>query len=316
MKAPKAFTLVELLVVIAIIGILVSLLLPAVTAVREAARRTQCMNNQRQIGTAILNYETNEGKLPMGIQVTGTTGRFNKSPWTLWTGFLQLLPFLEEGATFDNYDFSVSGFHESNNRVTSVSIKTYICPSGDAEGRLGIHSNKSSMARSNYVFCFGSDTMFIKDTLGETDGAFRLSGHRRLADLEDGVSKTVLISEVIAGQKDTKKLDSRGAWAYWRTGSAGYTHRLPPNASGTIGGDVLKEAHCEEFPGGPCAEPGPEMSDQYAAARSSHVGGVQVVFADNHMAFIPDNVDENVWRAIATIDKATNGEEEDLTYPP
>jgi prepilin-type N-terminal cleavage/methylation domain-containing protein len=308
----KAFTLVELLVVIAIIGILVSLLLPAVSAVREAARRTQCSNRQRNIGTAILNFEAQYGKLPMGINLTNDSGDFLKPPWQTHTGFLLLLPFLEEQTTYEQFDFDKANIDLENRDVAGKQVAILLCPSDDGDNRSSYWAvgGKNRFARSNYVFCFGSDTVFDEGTRGETDGAFRASGSRRLADLEDGASKTAILSEVLAGQdddsSDDKKMDSRGLWAMHFMGAAGYTHRLLPNDTS---GDKLLNNFCVPFQRAPCEDSASKWHEMYATARSAHVGGVQVVFADNHLAFVTDEVDDDVWRAIATMD---GGEE--VTY--
>jgi len=119
MMRRNAFTLVELLVVIAIIGVLVALLLPAVQAAREAARKTQCVNNLRQIGLALHNYESAHGVLPFGSDYTEFKGT--------WAAFI--LPQLEAQAHFDMFDFSVPMRDRRNELARETVVETYICPS-------------------------------------------------------------------------------------------------------------------------------------------------------------------------------------------
>src|ERR1700678_2359797 len=116
----RGFTLVELLVVIAIIGVIVALLLPAVQAAREAARRSQCTNNLQQICLGMHHYYDAHNKLPFGSsynpKVTGT-----------WCAFL--LPFIEEQSTYNLFDFGHALFDSSNQAAVTTIVSTYICPS-------------------------------------------------------------------------------------------------------------------------------------------------------------------------------------------
>ena len=121
----RAFTLVELLVVIAIIGILVALLLPAVQSAREAARQTSCKNNLRQVGLAMLNYESSQRRLPPGYKfVPSTTGNANGFSWASW-----LLPYLEEGNLHDQLDFDLPVYDASHEYARTQSISLLLCPS-------------------------------------------------------------------------------------------------------------------------------------------------------------------------------------------
>ena len=123
---PRAFTLIELLVVIAIIAMLVTLLLPAVQAARESARRTQCSNNIRQIGLGILNYESAEGRLPHSGQ--GLTRDF-KTQFNLQSTFAIILPYLEETSTFDRIDKSVPyNATAANKELAKHLVDIFICP--------------------------------------------------------------------------------------------------------------------------------------------------------------------------------------------
>lgn len=126
-RKPRGFTLVELLVVIAIIGVLVALLLPAVQAARESARRSQCLNNQKQMGLAIHQFHDSKKKLPSSVRPFASN--------TIRAGaFVLLLPYLERSDLFDQYDFSVTWSHPNNLPITSTRIASYECPSSPAVG--------------------------------------------------------------------------------------------------------------------------------------------------------------------------------------
>src|SRR6516162_2994840 len=124
----RAFTLIELMVVVAIIGLLIALLLPAVQAAREAARRIQCVNNLKQIGLAIQMYEQTNGGFPPSAIVVNTA-----TPGVLWASdwgpFARILPHLEQSASYAAYNFNASYGDPSNLTATAQSIATYLCPS-------------------------------------------------------------------------------------------------------------------------------------------------------------------------------------------
>jgi len=287
---PSGFTLVELLVVIAIIGILVALLLPAVQAAREAARRLQCSNNLRQVGIAMHNYHDVHNSLPMGYhRVSG------------YRGFTPILPYLEHSNLYKLDPDSVE--------AGQTEIATFICPSDDASGRIWLHlANNTRFARSNYVLCFGSNTW--EDATGSNDGSFQSGRTTNLADMRDGTSHSVLASEVISGKHDvwngTDRYDARGLWSWPSMGSNKYTHRNTPNSSaGDNMCDLSYGPECVHQPdnGMPCEYTGNcDIPPRQAAARSRHPGGVNVVFADGHGSFVGDSIDSQTWKLLASID--------------
>ena len=312
----SGFTLVELLIVIAIIGILIALLLPAVSSVREAARLTQCRNRLKQVGLAILHHEEQRGTLPMGIDGTSIDPR-----WKGTTGLAHLLPYLEEENLANIYDTDLRADNNANHNAIGQQIAAYLCPSDNAQGR-SMEVDGVKFARSNYVLSFGTDTLMAEDN-GKlvccfadrtgvdfsTDGAFATDAEKPLAHIRDGTSQTVLASEVLAGRDDYSVLgtddevDPRGVWSFFLMGSAIYTHRNTPNAST---GDAMSVGGagrfwCSSQPGIPCDFTADSYDKFHSAARSRHNGGVVTVFADGHVQFVLNDVDLAVWRNLAAI---------------
>ena len=329
------FTLVELLVVIAIIGVLVALLLPAVQAAREAARRTECLNKFKQLGLAAQNYHDTNGQLPPGSQscCCGT-----------WVPYL--LAFLEQGNAAAEYEFpnfktmpdylfaggctlapqayfstTEADYTPGGNiLVTERRYEAFNCPSDDEDKRVDI----SRASFGNYIGNFGNtirlvstseeDTLVIKKGTPEEvrfGGApFRFFDTQaecakpdtRFKQITDGLSNTLLFSETVKKPGN----DLRGL--IWWGFSSGFTTYLPPNS---VEPDRMQSgANCDaltrdEQPR--CAAPtgSPVESRSIAAARSRHPGGVQVVMCDGAGKFVSDDVDLDAWRAAGS----TRGEE-------
>jgi prepilin-type N-terminal cleavage/methylation domain-containing protein/prepilin-type processing-associated H-X9-DG protein len=304
------FTLVELLVVIAIIGVLVALLLPAVQAAREAARRASCVNNMKQIGLAFANHESTKGELP-----SGAMGFSRNGVWLGHTALFQILPFLEEVNVADQMDLEATSFKSPNLEIAGAQISPYQCPSDDAAGRVLtiFHSFGTSFhSRSNYVVCFGKDFIYPGRSMQwhettrselENGGPFMFSFGRQLRQFEDGTSSTVLASENIAGSPDqvfggAPLPDFRGTWS-WVTSGSLYLHKETPNSSVP---DCMRGFHCPDPSQqvAPCVNTCLEK-EIAIAARSRHPGGVNVVFADGHVGFYVDEADLEVWQSLATI---------------
>ena len=180
------FTLVELLVVIAIIGILIGMTLPAVQMVRESARRTSCMNNVRQIGLALLNYEAAMGSLPAGYQKNGS-----------W--LTQILPHLEQKNLYDIYDFNKPWGHADNATAISTRVPTFVCPSTPNPERLDKLPSGRLAACSDYCAIGGVSIKFYlagyADLIGSRAGAMQWKKRVELRDVRDGLSNTLVVAE-------------------------------------------------------------------------------------------------------------------------
>lgn len=204
----SAFTLVELLVVIAIIGILVALLLPAIQAAREAARRSECINNFKQIGIAMHNYHDTNKKFPPGWIYNGTGGR-KEFGWAV-----NLLPFIEQTAIYDVLEPTRTRLHAlvtdpapsaEIQLALQTTIPGYTCPS-DQTSRLADTLNFGDfsvwrLAKSNYIACATWGTMVIGGTTRYPTHAYDVGGmlfgnsYLNIADCRDGTSMTIMCSE-------------------------------------------------------------------------------------------------------------------------
>jgi prepilin-type N-terminal cleavage/methylation domain-containing protein len=210
-RPSHGFTLIELLVVIAIIGVLVALLLPAVQSAREAARRTQCTNNLKQLGLALHNYEASWSCLPAAAQSNPELAAY--SVYFNFTGYHQILPYLEQGNAFNATNFNAYGnggywgWDDAGNATTfGHQISTFLCPSNPRSEDVPGHSLSGTSwsvpkaAVTDYLFSGGADVYVSPPhVVGGLRGAFGFEENRRFAEFTDGLSQTFLMGESAGG---------------------------------------------------------------------------------------------------------------------
>jgi len=203
-KRRRGFTLIELLVVIAIIGVLVALLLPAVQSAREAARRSQCINNLKQMGLALHNYESAIGSFPPGAGGQPSVVGGGSAGWGEWSAHSMMLPYLEQKPIYDAINFMFVGTHdrggELNRTVWVTRINSFLCPSDGNAGRSNIN---------NYHGCVGTSTYDGWGSPGgprQTTGIFTKYLVYGIRDVTDGTSSTIAFSETLTGGSDRTSL--------------------------------------------------------------------------------------------------------------
>ncbi|MEX2309186.1 MAG: DUF1559 domain-containing protein [Pirellulales bacterium] len=324
----SGFTLVELLVVIAIIGILVALLLPAIQAAREAARRSQCVNNEKQIGIALLNYESSYKKFPpgrhgcdgapepaiRGCEEVATVER------SAMSAFVKILPFLEEQALYDQLtdkDSIISPFviiwpellgdeqavpfanwatpqvQQALNRRPDV----YVCPSADsATVTESLHFSSAAFipATGDYALCMGhrgpSWRRHFYGVKADNSGIFFYIREIKIREILDGTSHTFLGGEVL----ESHTIDSSNIWSRAVRHLDGM--RTADNPINTPAGPLYKDFYKHHRK--------PEAPDRpyfaMGAFASKHPRGANFVFADGRVEFISEDIDLDTYFAFAS----------------
>jgi prepilin-type N-terminal cleavage/methylation domain-containing protein len=289
----RGFTLIELLVVIAIIAILIGLLLPAVQKVREAAARMKCQNNLKQIALALHNHHDVYGQLPPGQWNTNGADvtYYNRGCWVPHT-----FPFMEQNSAYLDYKaYMDAGGIAASYPNTKRIFNMYVCPS-DPSGPKTVTapSFPNQGFHGNYVAC-AATTVFnpAGDSTGTSrDGMMYAQSKTRLTDATDGLTNTLLLSELIV-VPDTTSHDIRGRYFNSYDGNCLFSTLDPPN---TTVADV--DVNCINVPGrAPCTV---SASNSVQHARSYHTGGVAAALGDGSVRFIPNNVDPTVYRNLGS----------------
>jgi prepilin-type N-terminal cleavage/methylation domain-containing protein/prepilin-type processing-associated H-X9-DG protein len=328
----KGFTLIELLVVIAIIAVLIGLLLPAVQKVREAAARLSCQNNLHQIALAMHNYHESYKQLPPAVGHYGCC-------WGTWAmSILPFIEQENMWHLYVNYDGSdiigvpagnttgwryASGTNVTN--VTSRQVKVLTCPSDV------IAIPFAGMTHHNYGVNYGNTNMYGTTVSGVVFGGAPFRGYpagwlsdagmqatygwaqpdsdkqakyqqyggagqpqSSLTQITDGTSNTLMVAELIQGQGGD---DLRGF--IWWGNATGFTAFNPPNSNAP---DVMTGGGCNSGATWniPCTTINSQSFPKMSSARSRHQGGVNAAFCDGHVAFVHDNINLAVWRALST----------------
>lgn len=305
-KLRRGFTLVELLVVIAIIGVLVALLLPAIQAAREAARRAQCINHLRQLSLSAQNYHDTILRFPSGFQ-----------PPTNASVLCFLLPYLEQGNRSNTFDWTADFNGATNATARAQDVKIFLCPS---DGSVVRYTSNGPAGRNNYMPNVGDRANFAEADSGPrlaSTGVFFRRSTVRMGEITDGTSNTAMFSECLRGSVNAPTASQNllvanevapGTWdvaasdqtippgcatpsatthkyrggQYYRGGvffTAFYNHTLPPN---------YKNRDCIRQSG---------LDSGHFAARSYHPGGVNVALCDGSVRTVSDNIDMVTWRA-------------------
>ncbi len=292
------FTLVELLVVIAIIGILVGLLLPAVQAAREAARRMQCSNNLHQLGIALHNYESAHKTMPPGAigrsPVDGAYRSDGRQPGTKRTPFIRfILPMIEQGNRGNLYDDTVNWHQQPQaNWENLFSFNpVFQCPSDNV---YRMETNPFQDYKGNYGVNWGAETQMVNDS--RFKGPFYWLYGAKFGQVSDGLSNTFAILEMLQSPTFVgTPIDRRGR--PWNEDSSCYqiSTNLSPNSRAPDRG------RCANYPEQnlPCINGG-SIAQFTLAARSRHVGGVQILRCDSSTQFMSENVDIQVYRSVST----------------
>jgi len=329
----KGFTLIELLVVIAIISVLIALLLPAVQAAREAARRSGCVNNLKQIGLALHNYAQAMNVFPPGYvsslnkAVTDACNmdQENQSGVDLGTGWAwgsMILPFLEQQNLYNSINFNLSVAYHANDTCSLTALAVYLCPSDDGPTVVPVFEDPpdpanpgsynathivDTLSRGNYVGMYGLGEICSQSNaqdsannnglgpLGTHAGIFYRNVSTSIAAITDGTSNTIMVGE--------------------RSHNLSYVTWVARSINGWLGKTSLVEGGTDQFnPSpeecwtqvlGPCGledglrtinNPEAHVEDYW----SRHPGGANMLFADGSIHFLKSSINPIPWRALAT----------------
>jgi prepilin-type N-terminal cleavage/methylation domain-containing protein/prepilin-type processing-associated H-X9-DG protein len=297
-RRKHGFTLIELLVVIAIIAILIALLLPAVQQAREAARRTECKNNLRQIGLAMHNYHDSFRTFPSGWIGAEPTVGHHVEGLNGWGWGAMLLPYLEQAPLYNQINFRASIIEPtgtpSNLSLLKHPLTVYFCASDPKPETWWINDEATGaplaeLATTNYVAAFGPDDLDACElgVIGpgvqcRGSGMFYHNSRVKIRDVTDGTSNTIL-----AGERRT--LEAAAFYSTWSGAIPGGEEAFPR---------ILGVS--DHTPNSENAAPGVLHLDDYG---SWHEGGAQFVLADGHVRFISENIHFPTFQALATINR-------------
>jgi prepilin-type processing-associated H-X9-DG protein len=281
----RGLTLVETVIVIGTLGILIALLLPAIQAAREAARRSQCAFNLRAIALATASYADVWGTLPSGVQFT--------FDFSTASQHVAILPFLERSVLFNAVNFDWVIWSPANTTVMGTRLQVYQCPSDPMASLTDVYRGDLFFEPGHEFFYYGpfdvaytsyagnAGTWFHHSRdparLGQCNGLFYRESATRLAEITDGMSNTICYAESAVSllTDDTERIVEGSQWAGGWYGSTTFTSFYPLNPQGKVQ-DEYGDGLCRAFVG---------------AASSMHPDGANVAFADGSVKFIKDSID-------------------------
>ncbi len=283
-----AFTLVELLIVIAVIGVLVALLLPAVQAAREAARRCQCQNNLKQVGLAMHQHDDVNCRLPPALPENGA--------YTT-SALVPLLPFLEEAAVFAAYDTSIGPDQGSNAAITRAHLGVFLCPSmqtldGSLPAGAGSYAISTGSGASRFPVAIATGMPDPKNHNGAIIDPIRGPTTVARISAADGSSHTFLAGELDYGLSNFE--EKLGGTSYASSGlSAGGSTRWAMAYPGVTWGSMAGKFNSDRLI---------TAFHEWETFRSDHPGGVLILMVDGSVQFVEDSTDEASLDAMATRD--------------
>ncbi|MCP4785429.1 MAG: DUF1559 domain-containing protein [Fuerstiella sp.] len=301
-RSVRGFTLIELLVVIAIIAILIALLLPAVQQAREAARRTQCKNNLKQLALACHNYESTYGLFPIGHQYIGDWdgNSSNNRGGTGYSWGAYVLPFID-GANISNqfdYDYPVSGLGQTtrtNHLVAGTPVASYRCPTDTAPATFPYYLNQPwgyEAALSSYSACAGAfHNPFVPVTAGASGqrrsntGMFNRDIGVKFRDVLDGTSNTFLLGEQSFKIKNAPNIGGIAGGGGERTLAFGAIRQQAGWAQGRTSFIMMGGAYPINM-----LPDGTGWGPKQTSASSLHTGGAQFALADGSVRFVSENI--------------------------
>lgn len=282
----RAFTLIELLVVIAIIAVLVALLLPAVQQAREAARRSQCINNLKQIGLALHNYHDTHNVLPPGWIGAQGGGPDMEGP----SGFgwaMHILPNVDQAILYGQINPGLPLLHPANDIARKTVIKSFRCPTDPGPDNWDIHEEAdptiviTRLPSATYVGSFGTEgaeylcsASPFPNAQCKGNGVFSHNSSTRLAELIDGTSNTILVGE----HKSNSSLGWNSTWVGFVPEGEEATARFLGVADHTPNHPA---SHFDDF-------------------SSHHTGGVHFLFGDGRVRFVTQSIDLGLFQGLAT----------------
>ena len=305
----SGFTLVELLVVIAIIGVLVALLLPAVQAARESARRSQCLNNMKQIGLALHMHHNARGDFPVGqVQAHNCWMEEGHGLNARMGWFPPLLEYIEGGNIYDQWRIeNDAGTFIPNFSLRDTPVPSFLCPSEilpTVQPSVGVVNGHTEGFRSNYLVCGGDKPWGVQctkaDITGEPPtGIFHFADKMTMANITDGTSNTIMAGEVVFPDQEGEIPGGCGwydhrsiMWEHVHSVSIFVTAR-PPNSNAA---DIVGWG-CRTSDAAPCIC---SNDGGITTLRSSHPGGVNVTMADASVHFYNDDIDAGLFQVLGS----------------